>query len=123
MALRASVALVLLSSVGMGLALAGDTRVPLDKQGYLGRWHGPGTLLEIEFDGRVRYTQIHADRHRRVAGTIRVFDGDDFIVGWPWWGLRFHVSQPPVLSNGRWRIVVNDVELERLDDLERVIEI
>lgn len=111
-------------SVTLGFALLActDAGVPSDKQDYLGRWKGPRTVLEIRFDGQVRYSAFLAHAHRRVSGTIRAFDGDDFIVGWPW-GTRFRVGRPPFLSNGRWKIIVNDVELERVSDLDEVIDV
>lgn len=114
---------LLLAWLGGLLLACGEPGLPDDKRAYEGRWRGPGTLLEIRGDGRVVYTRVRAHVHRQVMGPIRWFDGDDFVVGWPWWGTRFRVERPPHLENGRWKMIVNEIELLRISTLDDLIEV
>lgn len=101
----------------------GDAGLPMDKRAYEGRWEAPGIRLEIRADGSVDYTRVRSHVHRRVLGSIRWFDGDDFVVGWPWWGTRFRVNRPPHMKSGRWRMIVNETELLKVSTLDDLIDV
>ena len=90
------------------------TPVPTDKKEYVGEWQSPSTFLLITRDGNVHY------KRQRAAGTttldlpLKRFEGHDFVVGIGPFSTTFNVSKPPYRdSTGKWRIVIDGVELTR----------
>ena len=103
----------LVAAVLVVLACVGG-EVPFDKSAYLGRWVGEDRILEIAGDGHIEYVRVSGETRVEIAGYIRAFDGDDFLVGLPLFSTRFEVSDPPAERGGRWVIVVDGVELTRV---------
>jgi hypothetical protein len=44
---------------------------------------------------------------------LRRFEGDNFVVGLPLLSTTFQVSKPPYEEAGRWKMIVDGVELTR----------
>jgi len=89
--------------------------VPPEKSTYVGEWHAPGMGLLITQDGSVVYKRIKGGVTTSINGPLRRFDGDDFIVGLPYLTTRFEVSKPPFQDGGKWKMVVDGVELTRVE--------
>ncbi len=90
------------------------TPVPADKADYVGAWSSPKMRLSISRDGTINY-----ERHRgstRTAidnGPLQEFHGNDFSVGVWFISTTFVVSRPPYQEGGRWKMVVDGVELTK----------
>lgn len=110
---RSALAAVLLAVV-LTLTACGQP-VPPEKSAYVGEWRGLGMGLLITRDGSVAYKRIKGGVTRSVNGPLRRFEGDDFIVGLPFLSTRFVVSKPPFQDGGKWKMVVDDVELTRVE--------
>ena len=50
-----------------------------------------------------------------VTGPIQEFQGDDFVVGIAFLKTTFAVSKSPYEENGEWKMVVDGVELTRIE--------
>ena len=109
-------ALALAIIAAAALFLAGCSEpIPLEKMAYAGDWRARDMRLLITPDGRCEY------RRRREGGNtssisapIVRFEGDNFVVGLGLLSTTFVVSKPPHLANGRWRMIVDGVELTRV---------
>ena len=96
------------------LALAGCSKpVPPEKAAYVGEWQSPSMTLVITQEGRVAYKRVKCSASSSVDGPIQKFEGDHFHVGIPYLTTRFDVSRPPFQQDGRWKMVVDGVELTK----------
>ncbi len=71
--------------------------------------------LLILADGSVSYNRLKKGVTTSVNGPLQKFDGDDFIVGISFFKTRFVVSTPPYKQEGVWRMMVDGVELTKLE--------
>ena len=87
--------------------------LPQDKLEYAGEWRGEGTRLVISPSGLCDYERKRGGSSVSINAPIKQFEGDNFVVGVGPMTTTFVVSKPPHLANGRWRMVVDGVELTR----------
>jgi hypothetical protein len=107
----------LLMLIGWLLALSAcGIEVPPDKGDYVGRWKHPDMSLWIQADGHVEYRRDEGRVKTSVSGPLKAFDGDDFEVGIGWMSTRFDVTEPPHRDYGEWKMVVEGLELTRLEN-------
>lgn len=88
--------------------------VPQDKSAYVGEWRAQAMGLVITQDGSVVYKRVKGGVTTSVNGPLRGFEGDNFVVGIPLVTTRFEVSKPPYQEAGRWKMVVDGVELAKV---------
>ena len=106
-------AAVLLASCLLLLAASAEP-LPKDKLEYAGEWQGGTTRLVISPGGQCEYERRSNGNSVNLNAPIQRFEGDDFVVVVGVFTTTFVVSKPPHLANGRWRMVVDGVELTRV---------
>ena len=87
--------------------------VSADKAEYVGRWRAPGMDLLITQDGSVKYERLKGGMTTSISGPLQEFQGNDFSVGISFLSSTFVVSKPPYQEDGRWKMVVDGVELTK----------
>lgn len=88
--------------------------LPQDKRDYAGEWRGPQMRLLITPDGRCEYARRHqGGASTKISAPIQRFEGDNFVVGVGPFSTTFVVAKPPHVADGRWKMVVDGVELTR----------
>lgn len=95
------------------LLTGGATPVPPEKSAYVGEWQAPSMYVSITQDGAVRYRRIKEGGSSSMNGPLKGFNGNDFKVGIGPLSSTFVVSTPPHRDGGQWKMVVDDVELQR----------
>ncbi len=88
--------------------------VPPEKSAYVGEWRAQAMVLLITQDGSVAYKRMKGGTTTSVNGPLRQFEGDNFVVGVPLISTTFEVSKPPYQQAGKWKMVVDGVELTRV---------
>jgi hypothetical protein len=106
--------MVILLTAMLTLSACG-TPVPRDKSAYVGEWRAESMRLLITQDGSVAYKRIKGGVTTSVEGPIRRFEGNDFVVGIPLVSTKFAVSKPPYQESGKWKMVVDGVELTKVE--------
>jgi len=100
--------------LGAMLALSACGKpVPQDKAAYVGDWRSPAMALLITQDGSVAYRRLKGGVTTSVNGPLSGFEGDNFVVGVLFITTTFEVSKPPYQDAGKWKMVVDGVELTR----------
>ena len=103
-------ALLLLAACGKPL--------PPEKSAYAGDWRAANMKLRITQEGMVEYKREEklagVRTSSEVNGPLRRFEGDNFVVGIPGISTTFVVSRAPYQHEGRWKMVVDGVELWRI---------
>lgn len=87
--------------------------VPQEKINYVGQWHASAMRLWISQDGSVDYKRVQGGMTTKISGPLQKFEGDDFFVGFSFMTAKFVVSKPPYHDGGKWKMVVDGVELSR----------
>ena len=87
--------------------------VPPEKAAYVGEWRAPGMYLLLMQDGSVKYERLKSGASTSVTGPLQGFEGDNFVVGLGFMKTTFVVSKPPYQAGGRWKMVVDGVELTK----------
>jgi hypothetical protein len=87
--------------------------VPPEKSAYVGEWQEPSMYLLITQDGSVRYKRIKGGVTTSVEGPLKDFEGNNFVVGIGPMTTTFAVGKPPFEDKGKWRMVVDNVELTK----------
>ncbi len=90
------------------------TPVPPAKMSYVGEWAGKDMRLAITADGRVEYERKKGNGSSKISAPIKEWKGDDFLVGLGPVVTTFKVSKPPHDDGGKWKMVVDGVELTRI---------
>jgi len=90
--------------------------VPQEKSAYVGEWQEKAMYLLITQDGSVSYKRIKGGVTTSVNGPLKDFDGDNFSAGIGPMSTTFVVSRPPYQDKGRWKMVVDGVELTKTAD-------
>lgn len=108
---RAFLAILLISLM---MTACGGITVPADKANYVGQWQGLGMDLTITPDGGVSYKRVSGSGSTSVTAPLQSFVGDDFVVGIWIFTTRFKVDKPPYQDGGRWKMIVEGVELTRV---------
>lgn len=88
--------------------------VPADKADYVGEWRAPEMYLSIAPDGRVEYKRHQERTETTITGPLQEFKGNDFTVGLPFLTATFVVSKPPYKEGDTWKMVVDGVELTKV---------
>ena len=105
-----------LLAIALILVFAGCAQpVPSGKADYVGEWKAPGMTLLITQDGSVQYERIKGGGKTTVTGPIQKYEGDNFSVGFGFLSTTFVVSKPPYKASGVWKMVVDGVELTKID--------
>ena len=89
------------------------TPVPADKADYVGVWRSQEMVLSITQDGSIDYKRQRGSAETSINGPLQEFQGDDFSVGVWFISTTFVVSKPPYQEDGRWKMVVDGVELTK----------
>jgi len=98
--------------------LAGCTKpLPPDYVQYAGHWRGDGVLLVIGKNGHADYEHVREGMRTSIEGPIHSLDDTGFSIGIGPLSARFDVQASPHLSEGRWRMTVDGIELWRVDIL------
>ena len=108
-----AMAMTLLVGVTLG---GGALPVPPEKSAYVGEWQAPSMYLSITQDGSVRYGRSKGGGSSSMNGPLKGFNGNDFKVGIGPLSSTFVVSTPPHRDGGQWKMVVDDVELQKTAD-------
>ncbi len=87
--------------------------VPQEKSAYVGEWRSPAMTVLITQDGSVAYKRIKGGVTTSVDGPLQRFEGDNFVVGVLFMSTTFTVSKPPSQEAGKWKMVVDGVELTK----------
>lgn len=87
--------------------------MPPDKAAYVGEWQSASMAIVVTQEGRVAYKRVKGSSTTSVDGPIQKFEGDNFVVGIPYLTTTFVVSKPPFQQDGRWKMVVDGVELTK----------
>jgi hypothetical protein len=103
---------IALASSVLVLTACGQT-VPADKAAYVGEWRAQAMALRVTQDGHVAYRRVRGGTTTSVDAPLRRFEGDNFVVGLPLLSTTFQVSKPPYEEAGRWKMIVDGVELTR----------
>lgn len=88
---------------------------PMTRTAYVGEWVGKDMRLAIDAKGNVDYQRKKANGHSSISAPISKWEGDDFVVGVSVLSTRFVVSRPPSEKEGVWTMVVDGVELKRVN--------
>ena len=88
--------------------------VPVDKAHYVGEWRAPEMYLSISPTGKVEYERRGKSTRTTITGPIQEFKGNDFSVGLPFLSATFVVSKPPYKEGDRWKMVVDGIELTKV---------
>ena len=112
---------VLLLVACMALLAGCGEPIPHDKSAYAGEWRGREMRLLITPDGRCEYARRHqGGASTKISAPIQRFEGDNFVVGVGPFSTTFVVARPPHLADGRWKMVVDGVELTRFSAPDEV---
>lgn len=91
--------------------------VPPEKASYVGQWNAPNMSLLILQEGKVIYERKEikdgVTLTKKLDSPIKEFHGNDFEVGIASITTTFVVSQTPHQVDGKWKMVVDDVELTK----------
>ena len=88
--------------------------LPRERSEYAGEWQGPLTWMVISPSGHIEYERRRDGGKVTINAPIQRFEGDNFVVGVGPFTTTFVVSKPPHFAEGRWRMVVDGVELTRV---------
>ena len=88
--------------------------VPEDKSSYVGEWQSKEMYLLILQDGSVKYKRLKKGATVSVTGPIQEFQGDNFVVGIAFFKTMFEVAKTPYHEDGVWKMVVDGVELTKV---------
>ena len=93
--------------------LACSKPIPPERSAYVGEWQEKNMYLRITQEGSVRYKRQKGGSSTSVEGPLKGFIGNNFEVGIGPFSTTFVVSKPPYLDGDQWKMVVDDVVLER----------
>ena len=95
------------------LAACGQA-VPQEKAAYVGEWRSKTMVLLLTQEGTVAYKRLKGGVTTSIDGPLRRFEGDNCVVGVPILSTTFEVSKPPHQEAGAWKMVVDGMELTRV---------
>ena len=110
-------AMRLSSLLALLIVLAGcAVSVPYEKSRYVGEWSGEKAYLYVSQDGYVYYERRKGWLVNSVEGRLKGFKGDDIQVGFGPIASTIVVNTPPYLDLDGWKMVVDGMELWRIED-------
>lgn len=89
--------------------------VPADRAEYVGDWRAKDMRLRITQDGHVEYERRRGSSSTSVNAPLQGFEGDNFSAGVGFLRTTFVVTKPPYRDGGRWKMVVDGVEVTRVE--------
>lgn len=90
--------------------------VPASKAAYIGNWQGKDMELRIAANGKIAYKRVQGPEKKvNLDIELTAFNGDNFDAGFGIIHSTFIVSKPPTTSGGKTRMVVDGVELTKVD--------
>ncbi len=89
--------------------------VPQDKLHYVGEWKGKQMRLQIAKDGKIQYQRNREGKDVDLNIELKGFSGDNFDAGVSLIRSTFVVSKPPYRDGRDWKMVVDGVELTKLE--------
>ncbi len=84
-----------------------------DKIDYVGLWKGGNEFIEISKDGSVSYAKVRPNNSETIDGPIKEFTDEGFVVGYLFLTKKFKVDKPPYREDGKWKMVLNGVEMTK----------
>jgi hypothetical protein len=87
--------------------------VPPEKSAYVGEWQQKNMYLLITQEGQLTYKRVDGHTTTSMDVPIKRFDGDNIEAGIGPMSSVFVVSKPPYQDGGKWKMVVDGVELTR----------
>jgi hypothetical protein len=96
-------------------SFADPVPIPAAKAAYVGDWQGDKMRLHIHQEGKVDYKLDRPGKQLDIHVDLLGFNGDSFDVGWGIVRSTFVVSKPPHRDHGKWKMVVDGVELTRVE--------
>lgn len=94
-------------------AQAEPVPVPPEKMAYVGEWVGKDMRLNIAKSGQIDYKRTSPNKKIDMSIELLRFEGNNFEAGYGIVGTTFVVSKPPHREGGKWKMVVDGVELTR----------
>ncbi|WP_338845690.1 hypothetical protein V8J88_18420 [Massilia sp. W12] len=94
---------------------ASAIELPADKAAYQGDWRGEQMRLHIKQNGKVHYHRKTAEKKVDVSIDLDSFEGHSFLAGVGLFKTRFDVSKPPHKVGDKMKMVVDGVELTKVD--------
>ena len=105
-----------LPAIAAGALLAGCGQpVPPEHASYVGVWQAPNMRLAISADGQIDYKRKDGATSTSIKAPITKFIGDNFRAGIPYFETTFVVSAQPHPTPAGWKMVVDGVELTRVE--------
>lgn len=104
-------------SLALWLAACGEP-VPQEHKAYVGYWSSAQMTLLITADGRVAYKRVSGGMSWSIEAPIKRYEADGFTVGFGPFDTHFKVSKPPYQEGGKWKMVVDGVELTRTSTVD-----
>jgi hypothetical protein len=91
--------------------------LPEDKKDYAGLWTDDKKTISllIQTSGEVSYERKEDSTTVTINAPLKEFNGDNFVVGIGFMTTDFIVSEPPTKKEGKWQMVVDGVQLTKLD--------
>ena len=89
--------------------------VPASKTAYIGNWQGKDMSLSIAANGKVEYKRLSAKKNVNLSIELASFNGDNFDAGVGIFHSTFVVSRPPAKVGAKTTMVVDGVELTKID--------
>ena len=97
-------------------SFAAPVPVPASKTAYIGNWQGKDMNLTIAADGKVAYKRVYSDKKNvNLSIELAGFNGDNFNAGVGIFHSTFVVSRPPAKVGEKTTMVVDGVELTKID--------
>lgn len=89
--------------------------VPKEKLHYVGEWTGKQMRLQIEKDGKIQYERVREGKNVDLNIELKGFNVDNFDAGVSLIRSTFVVSKPPHRAGSGWKMVVDGVELTKVE--------
>jgi hypothetical protein len=90
--------------------------VPASKSAYIGNWQGRDMELQIAANGKIFYKRVYSSE-KKINLNIELtgFSGDNFDAGFGIVHSTFYVTKPPTKSGNKTKMMVDGVELTKVD--------
>lgn len=89
--------------------------VPKDKLHYVGEWTGKQMRLYIAKDGKIEYERKREGKSVDLNIELKGFNGNNFDAGVSLIRSTFVVTKPPHRVGSQWKMVVDGVELTKVE--------
>lgn len=89
--------------------------VPASKAAYIGTWKSKAMDLTIAADGKVQYKRVDPNKNVNLSIELARFNGDNFEAGVGIIVSTFVVSMPPTSYGDKTKMVVDGVELTKME--------